>query len=50
MIRAHLIALLLCSALQVGAYAVQYRWPWAGVLAGWTAALIYMQLIKGIQK
>lgn len=50
MIRASLIALPLCAALQLGAYAVQYRWPAAGVLAGWFAAYIYLELIKGLRK
>lgn len=50
MIRASLIALLLCTTLQIGAYAVQYHWPGAGVLAGWFAAYIYLELIKGLRK
>lgn len=49
MIARHAIAIAACIGVNEVAYAVQHWYPSAGVLAGWFAALIYVQLLKGIK-
>lgn len=50
MIRAAITAIAVAVALQVLAYAIQSRYPSAGVFAGWVAAMLYIYIIKGIRE
>ena len=49
MIARHALIITACIGVNAVAYAVQHWYPPSGVLAGWFAALIYVQLLKGIK-